>query len=69
MVFDLRRDEVRRFASVEEGLQNAGEREVVAFSAAGGEDDLFGLAVEQGGDGRCGRARRRRERALAGLMG
>ena len=46
VVFDLRGDEVCGLLSVEIRLQDAGEREVVALRAAGGEDDLLGRAVQ-----------------------
>ncbi len=75
VVFDLRRDEMGGFelsfifrsSAVEPWLQDAGECEVVALCTAGGEDNLFGTAVEERSDGGAcvldGRAG-----ALAGLM-
>jgi len=46
VVLNLAGDEVRGLLGVEERLQNAGEREVIAFCAAGGEDDFLACAVE-----------------------
>ncbi len=54
VVLDLGGEEMSRLALVEEGLEDAGEGEVVALGAAGVEDDLFGRAVEQTRDGGAG---------------
>ena len=51
VVLDLAGEEMSGLALVEEGLEDAGERKVVALGAAGVEDDLFGRAVEQPGGG------------------
>jgi hypothetical protein len=54
VVLDLGGDEVGWLVLVEIALQYAEERKVVALGAAGGEDDLFGGAVEHPGDaGSC----------------
>ena len=54
VVLDFGGDEVSWLALVDEGLEDAGEGEVVALGAAGGEDDLLGGAVEEAGDGGTG---------------
>ena len=54
VVLDFGGDEVGGLALVEEGAEDAGEGEVVALGASGGEDDLLGRTVEETGDGGSG---------------
>jgi len=54
MVLDLGGDQVGWLVAVEEGLQDAGEGEIVALGSAGGEDQLLCGAVEESGYGCSG---------------
>ena len=67
VVLDGGGDQVRWLAAIEKGLQHAGEREVVAFRAARGENDLFGRSAEQGGDRGAGTLHRRPCSLAAGM--
>src|SRR6185312_8550329 len=67
VVLDGRGDEVRRLAAVEIRLQYTGQGEVVALRTARGEDNFFGLCVEQRGNG-AARVLYGRTSALAGVM-
>ncbi len=69
VMLDCGGDEVRGLAAVQVGLQDAGEREVVAFGAAGGEDDLAWRAVKQGGDLSAGALNRGAGALAAGVGG
>jgi hypothetical protein len=66
-MLDARRDEVRWFFPVEVRLQNAGESEVIALGAAGGEDEFLRGCIQEPGD-RGASMLYRRTRALAGLV-
>ena len=68
VVLDLGGDEVGRLFGVQERLQDAGEGQVVALSASGGEDQLLCGAVEELCDG-CAGVLDGGSGALAAVMG